>query len=79
VGLVYDPRELLGVTTAKPRVAGVLQLIIPNPPFLFGLVHFLQATRGLLFALHAVFLHIQCLLGLSTSSKNATGTSTGHM
>jgi hypothetical protein len=26
VGLVYDPRELLGVTTARPRVAGGLQL-----------------------------------------------------
>jgi hypothetical protein len=24
VGLVYDPRELLGVTTIKPRVVGVL-------------------------------------------------------
>jgi hypothetical protein len=25
VGLVCDPRGLLGVTTARPRVAGVLQ------------------------------------------------------
>jgi hypothetical protein len=25
VGLVYDPRELLGVTTARPGVDGVLQ------------------------------------------------------
>jgi hypothetical protein len=25
VGLVYDPRGLRGVTTARPRVAGVLQ------------------------------------------------------
>jgi hypothetical protein len=27
VGLVYDLRELAGVTTARPRVAGVLQLL----------------------------------------------------
>jgi hypothetical protein len=27
VGLVYDPRGLLGVTTARPGVAGVLQMI----------------------------------------------------
>jgi hypothetical protein len=27
VGLVYDPRELLGVTIARPRVAGVLQMV----------------------------------------------------
>jgi hypothetical protein len=26
VGLVYDPRGLPGVTTARPRVVGVLQL-----------------------------------------------------
>jgi hypothetical protein len=26
VGLVYDPKELPGVTTARPRVAGVLHL-----------------------------------------------------
>jgi hypothetical protein len=25
VGLVYDPRGLSGVTTARPRVAGMLQ------------------------------------------------------
>jgi hypothetical protein len=30
VGLVYDPRRLLGVTTAMPRLAGVLQ--IPSLP-----------------------------------------------
>jgi hypothetical protein len=27
VGLVYDPNELSGVTTARPRVAGVLQFL----------------------------------------------------
>jgi hypothetical protein len=27
VGLVYDPRALPGVTTARPGVAGVLQMI----------------------------------------------------
>jgi hypothetical protein len=27
VGLVYDPRGLLGVTTARPGVAGVLQIL----------------------------------------------------
>jgi hypothetical protein len=27
VRLVYDPRELTGVTTAKPGMAGVLQMI----------------------------------------------------
>jgi hypothetical protein len=27
VGLVYDPRELTGVTTARLRVAGVLQMV----------------------------------------------------
>jgi hypothetical protein len=27
VGLVYDPRELPGVTTVRPRVAGVLQMV----------------------------------------------------
>jgi hypothetical protein len=27
VGLVYDPRELSGVTTAKPGVVGVLQMV----------------------------------------------------
>jgi hypothetical protein len=26
-GLVYDPRRLLGVTTARPRVPGVLQMV----------------------------------------------------
>jgi hypothetical protein len=31
VGLVYDPRVLLQVTTAKPRVAGVLHLIYKKP------------------------------------------------
>jgi hypothetical protein len=27
VGLVYDPREVLEVTTARPRVVGVLQMV----------------------------------------------------
>jgi hypothetical protein len=27
VGLVYDPREQPGVTTARPGVAGVLQMV----------------------------------------------------
>jgi hypothetical protein len=27
MGLVYDPREVKGVMTAKPGVAGVLQLV----------------------------------------------------
>jgi hypothetical protein len=27
VGLVYDPKELPGVTTARPGVAGVLQMV----------------------------------------------------
>jgi hypothetical protein len=27
MGLVYDPRGLPGVTTARPRVAGVLQMV----------------------------------------------------
>jgi hypothetical protein len=27
VELVYNPSELLGVTTARPRVTGVLQMI----------------------------------------------------
>jgi hypothetical protein len=27
VGLVYDPRELLGVMTARPSVAEVLQMV----------------------------------------------------
>jgi hypothetical protein len=27
VGLVYDPRGLPGVTTARPGVAGVLQMV----------------------------------------------------
>jgi hypothetical protein len=27
VGLVYDPRGLPGVTTARPEVPGVLQMI----------------------------------------------------
>jgi hypothetical protein len=27
VGLVYDPRGLTGVTTARPRVARVLQIV----------------------------------------------------
>jgi hypothetical protein len=27
VGLVYDPRELTGVTAARPGVAGVLQMV----------------------------------------------------
>jgi hypothetical protein len=27
VGLVYDPRELTGVTTTRLRVAGVLQMV----------------------------------------------------
>jgi hypothetical protein len=26
-GLVYDPRELLGVMTGRPGVAGVLQMV----------------------------------------------------
>jgi hypothetical protein len=30
MGLVYDPRELPEVMTAKPRVAGVLQLLSPS-------------------------------------------------
>jgi hypothetical protein len=28
VGLVYDPRELTGVTTVRLRVAGVLQIVL---------------------------------------------------
>jgi hypothetical protein len=28
VGLVYDPRGLPGVTTARPEVAGVLQMVL---------------------------------------------------
>jgi hypothetical protein len=28
VGLVYDPRELPGVTTTRPGVAGVLQMVL---------------------------------------------------
>jgi hypothetical protein len=32
VGLVYNPRELPGVTTARPGVAGVLQVFAPPPP-----------------------------------------------
>jgi hypothetical protein len=28
VGLVYDPMRLLGVTTARPMVAGVLQMVL---------------------------------------------------
>jgi hypothetical protein len=27
VELVYDPRELLGVTTARPGMAGVLKMV----------------------------------------------------
>jgi hypothetical protein len=27
MGLVYDPRGLPGVTTARPRVAGVLEMV----------------------------------------------------
>jgi hypothetical protein len=27
VGLVYDPRGLPGITTARPEVAGVLQMV----------------------------------------------------
>jgi hypothetical protein len=27
VDLVYEPRELSGVTTARPRVSGVLQMV----------------------------------------------------
>jgi hypothetical protein len=27
VGLVYDPRGLTGVTTVRPEVAGVLQMV----------------------------------------------------
>jgi hypothetical protein len=27
VGLVYDPRELTGVMTVRPAVAGVLQIV----------------------------------------------------
>jgi hypothetical protein len=27
VGLVYDPRGLLGVTTTRPGMAGVLQMV----------------------------------------------------
>jgi hypothetical protein len=27
VGLVYDPRELTGVTTTRPGVPGVLQMV----------------------------------------------------
>jgi hypothetical protein len=27
VGLVYDPTELLGVTTARPEVTGVLKMV----------------------------------------------------
>jgi hypothetical protein len=28
VGLVYDPKGLPGVTTARPRVDGVLQMVL---------------------------------------------------
>jgi hypothetical protein len=28
MGLVYDPRKLLGVTTVRPGVAGVLQMVL---------------------------------------------------
>jgi hypothetical protein len=28
VCLVYDPRELTGVTTARPEVAGILQIVL---------------------------------------------------
>jgi hypothetical protein len=28
VGLVYDPRGLIGVMTARPRVSGVLQRML---------------------------------------------------
>jgi hypothetical protein len=36
VGLVYDPRGLPGVTTARPGVAGVLQMVSEHPRDLTG-------------------------------------------
>jgi hypothetical protein len=36
------------------------------PPPLLGLVHFFHATTGLLLALASYFLHMHCLLALST-------------
>jgi hypothetical protein len=35
VGLVYDPSRLSGVTTAKPRVAGVLQMVSESTLMVF--------------------------------------------
>jgi hypothetical protein len=31
VGLVYDPKELQGVTTIRPEVAGVFQMVSEPP------------------------------------------------
>jgi hypothetical protein len=40
VGLVYDPREQPGVTTARPGVAGVLQMVSEPPSWFHGHVRF---------------------------------------
>jgi hypothetical protein len=44
VGLVYDLRELSGVTTARPRVAGVLQMVLESN-LTISLVHTGQLRR----------------------------------
>jgi hypothetical protein len=45
VGLVYDPRGLLGVTTARSRVAGVLHVSLPIHIRLSCSIHLLIMLR----------------------------------
>jgi hypothetical protein len=44
VGLVYDPRELPGVTIARPGVAGVVQMV-SEPTFAVSRVCMGQLRR----------------------------------
>jgi hypothetical protein len=44
VGLVYDPRGLSGVTTARPRVAVVLQMV-SEPTLAVSRAHTSQLKR----------------------------------
>jgi hypothetical protein len=44
VGLVYDPRELPGVTIARPGVVGVLQMV-SEPTLTISQAHTRQLRR----------------------------------
>jgi hypothetical protein len=44
VGLVYDLKELSGVTTVRPKMTGVLQMIL-EPTLIISLAHTSQLRR----------------------------------